>query len=298
TGAAPEVLEPGEGGDAARYIWSGPLGEYLETAVAERLIALHIDRDQTPKFDVQYGKKNLRWLARVVVAAPRGGVPRSPLDREYGAPATATPLQPRRRGVSALDEAVTVNQVAEGLVRAIGNEPATPFGEQLALAQQAPAPGTKRFIDSVMSLAQPFSPSRADADSVIRVRGAQLMSATPFDKGRSSNVLVEFDNHTMALMPVLPDYVTDTTVNDREIVAVSFESPYGPSDKLDEIRHVRAVVAASVQQGRFRLADDGLEVARGLQVLKGEDPALAVYASYSYYEMQAQERLQQMNDAL
>jgi Caspase domain len=298
TGAAPEVLEPGEGGDAARYIWSGPLGEYLETAVAERLIALHIDRDQTPKFDVQYGKKNLRWLARVVVAAPRGGVPRSPLDREYGAPATATPLQPRRRGVSALDEAVTVNQVAEGLVRAIGNEPATPFGEQLALAQQAPAPGTKRFIDSVMSLAQPFSPSRADADSVIRVRGAQLMSATPFDKGRPSNVLVEFDNHTMALMPVLPDYVTDITVNDREIVAVSFESPYGPSDKLDEIRHVRAVVAASVQQGRFRLADDGLEVARGLQVLKGEDPALAVYAAYSYYEMQAQERLQQMNDAL
>jgi Caspase domain len=298
TGAAPEVLEPGEGGDAARYIWSGPLGEYLETAVAERLIALHIDRDQTPKFDVQYGKKNLRWLARVVVAAPRGGVPRSPLDREYGAPATATPLQPRRRGVSALDEAVTVNQVAEGLVRAIGNEPATPFGEQLALAQQAPAPGTKRFIDSVMSLAQPFSPSRADADSAIRVRGAQLMSATPFDKGRPSNVLVEFDNHTMALMPVLPDYVTDITVNDREIVAVSFESPYGPSDKLDEIRHVRAVVAASVQQGRFRLADDGLEVARGLQVLKGEDPALAVYAAYSYYEMQAQERLQQMNDAL
>ena len=58
-GKAPDVLEPGESGDAARYIWSGPLGEYLETAVAERLIALHIDRDQTPKFDVQYGKKNL-----------------------------------------------------------------------------------------------------------------------------------------------------------------------------------------------------------------------------------------------
>ena len=58
------------------------------------------------------------------------------------------------------------------------------------------------------------------------------------------------------------------------------------------------MVAASVQQGRFRLADDGRDVARNLQVLNGEDPALAVYAAYSYYEMQAHERLQQMNDAL
>ena len=58
------------------------------------------------------------------------------------------------------------------------------------------------------------------------------------------------------------------------------------------------MVAASVQQGRFRLADDGRDVARNLQVLNGEDPALAVYAAYSYYEMQAHERLRQMNDAL
>ena len=315
-GAAPDVLEAGEGGDAARYIWSGPLGEYLETAVAERLIALHIDRDQTPKFDVQYGKKNLRWLARVVVERPRGGIPRSPLDRKFGAPATATPpLPPRRRSVSALDEAVTVNQVAEGLVRAIGSEPDTPFDEQLARAQQAPAPGTKRFVDSVKALAQPISPLRADPDSAIRVRGARLISAMSsdhalrlddpqridwesLDGGRPATVLVEFDNHTVALVPALPNYITDITVNYREIVAVSFESPYGPSDKLDEIRHVRAVVAASVQQGRFRLADKGLDVARRLQVIKGEDPALAVYAAYSYYEMQAHERLQQMNDAL
>jgi len=295
-GKAPDMLEPGESGDAARYIWSGPLGEYLETAVAERLIALHIDRDQTPKFDVQYGKKNLRWLARVVVARPRGGIPRSPLDRKYGAPATATPLQPRRgRDVSALDEAVTVSQVAEGLVRAIGNEPDTPFGEHLALAERAPAPGTKRFVESVKALAQPFFESGADPQAAVRVRGAQLVSATPFDKGRPSNVLVEFDNHTVALMPVLPDSVTDITVNDREIVAVSFERPSGRSNRLAEIR---AVVAASVQQGRFRLADDGRDVARNLQLLNGEDPALAVYAAYSYYEMQAHERLQQMNDAL
>ena len=39
-------------------------------------------------------------------------------------------------------------------------------------------------------------------------------------------------------------------------------------------------------------------MARNLQVLKGEDPALAVYAAYSYYEMQAQDRTRQMNDAL
>ena len=312
TGAAPDVLEAGESGDAARYIWSGPLGEYLETAVAERLIALNIDRDQTPKFDVQYGKKNLRWLARVLVATPRGGVPRSPLDRTYGAPDTP---QPRRsRGVSALDKAVTVNQVAEGLMKAIANEPDTPFDLQLARAKRAPAPGAKRFLDSVKALAQPFSRSGAP-EEVIRVRGAQVLNTAssdgdvyvddsqrvrrePVDGRRPANMLVEFDNDTVALMPVLPDYITDITVHEREVVAVSFESVSGQSNKLDEIRQVRAVVAASVRRGRFRLADNGLDMARNLQVLKGEDPALAVYAAYSYYEMQAHDRTRQMNDAL
>jgi Caspase domain len=311
TGAAPDVLEAGESGDAARYIWSGPLGEYLETAVAERLIALNIDRDQTPKFDVQYGKKNLRWLARLLVATPRAGVPRSPLERKFGAPDT----QPRRsRGVSALDKAVTVNQVAEGLVKAIANEPDTPFDLQLARAKRAPAPGTKRFVDSVKALAQPFSRSEAP-EEMIRVRGAHVLNATSSDGDvyvddsqrvrresvdgrRPANVLVEFDNSTVALMPVLPDYITDITAHDREIVAVSFESVSGQSNKLDEIRRVRAVVAASVRWGRFRLADNGLDMARNLQVLKGEDPALAVYAAYSYYEMQAHDRTRQMNDAL
>jgi hypothetical protein len=136
------------------------------------------------------------------------------------------------------------------------------------------------------------------SDGAVRLDDAQRIDWGSLDGGRPANVLVEFDNHTTALVPVLPNYITDITVNDREIVAVSFESPFGPSDKLDEIRQVRAVVAASVQQGRFRLADNGLDVARSLQVLKGEDPALAVYAAYSYYEMQAQQRLQQMNDAL
>jgi Caspase domain len=312
TGAAPEVLESGDAADGARYLWSGPLGEYLETAVAERLIALNIDRDQTPKFDVQYGKKNLRWLARVLIPAARGGVPRSPIERQFGAPPMR---QPRHsRGVSWVDEAVTVTQVAEGLVQAIAGEPETSFDEHLARAQQAPAPGTKRFVDSVKALAQPFSRSGADAEVAIRVRGAQFITATSdgavhfdgperiewqsFDGRHPANVLVEFDNGTTALIPALPDHITDITVHDREIVAVSFESPYGPSSKLDEIRQVRAVVAASVRQGRFRLADNGLDVARGLQVLKGEDPALAVYAAYSYYEMQAHERTQQMNDAL
>ncbi len=308
-GAAPGVLEPGEGGDAARYVWSGPLGEYLETAVAERLIALKIDRDQSPKFDVQYGKKNLRWLARVVGAVPRRGVPRSPLERKYGAPAMPPPR--RSRGMSGFGDAVTVNQVAERLVQAIANEPDTAFDEQLARAQRAPAPGAKRFVSSVKALAQPFSQSGADSAVAIRVRGAQFVRASSdgavhfadperiewrsSGEKRPTSVLLEFDNSTAALLPALPDYITDITVNNREIVAVSFESPYAPSARLAEIR---AVVAASVQQGRFRVADNGLDVARSLQVPKGGDPALAVYAAYSYYEMQAHDRTQEMNGAL
>ena len=199
-------------------------------------------------------------------------------------------------------------------MKAIANEPDTPFDLQLARAKRAPAPGTKRFVDAVKALAQPFSRSGAP-EEMIRVRGAHVLNATSSDGDvyvddsqrvrresvdgrRPANVLVEFDNNTVALMPVLPDHITDITVHDREIVAVSFESVSGQSNKLDEIRQVRAVVAASVRRGRFRLADNGRDMARNLQVLKGEDPALAVYAAYSYYEMQAHDRTRQMNDAL
>ena len=86
-------------------------------------------------------------------------------------------------------------------------------------------------------MAQPFSQPGADPEAAIRVRGAHFISATtsdgtvrfddpqrigrvPVNGTRPLNVLVEFDNHTTALLPVLPDHITDITVQEREIAAV------------------------------------------------------------------------------
>ncbi len=305
TGAVPEILSPGKTTDDTwRYVWSAKLGKYLEIAVAKRLIALQIvDEDRTPKCDVNSGDDNLHWLVRLRPPPPSGAV--------------VIPDEPRWDESVPLEDSITVAQVAEGLVQAIA-DPAASFKGQLERAGRAPAPGASRFVESVQDLAQPFTRRLQLPEAAITVQGAAFTRATssrgsrylyaddsrqsislePLLGMRPENVVAEFDNGTVALLPVLPGYVTDITVHGREIIAVSFESRQGQPDKLDAIRELRAVVSASVQRGRFGLADNGLEIARSLQALKGEDPALAVYAAYSYYEIQANEQIYRMNAAL
>lgn len=290
------VLEPGSDEDTFWYVWSGPLGEYLEVAVGERLYELNINKDQAPWFDVRYGKANLRWLARV---PPEIGAANIPAIRQAGTEEVpSNPLNIQ-----------TLTEIADDLVTTVSEQPDhIPF--ELERASRARAPGANDFIESIRSLAQPF-PDTED-QFPIRVRGAQLvfvysrsiqsLGANPpgGKTSRPTNIVVEFSNGTVTVLPVLPGYVTEVSVRDKQIVAVWFARVEAGDveGETERLRQLRAIITASVQRGRFRLAENGLDVARSLQRHKGDDPSLAVYAAYSFYELRELERLRRMNSAL
>ena len=154
-GKEAEVLQPGGGGDFSKYVWSGPLGEYLENAVGERLLQLQIDKDQAPTFEVQYGDRNLHWLARI----PSGGSrPDVPVVRGFERDA-ALDLPKVTRNLS---------QIANDLVATIIERP-DQFTAELDRAAEA---GARSFAESVTSLAPAFPETGVQA--AIRVRGSNI----------------------------------------------------------------------------------------------------------------------------
>ena len=121
-------------GDAARYVWSYPLSEYLKMAVKQRIADLKLNVNQEPDDEIPGGHGS--WLARIPAGVFGSGLP------------TLGPPTPTVRGIEdraiqpvPLEEAITVGQAAKGLLDAIEAEPATPLARHLDRARQAPASG-------------------------------------------------------------------------------------------------------------------------------------------------------------
>jgi hypothetical protein len=117
------------------------------------------------------------------------------------------------------------------------------------------------------------------------------------------DVLVEFADGSGVVLPALDGYLAGLTFEEGELVDVSYEpsdtSPLWPEYQLrsGELRTLRALVAASAQLGVFRLDGEGtaaLDLAARMQLSKGLDPALAVYAGYAYDAIRERERIRQM----
>jgi len=117
-------------------------------------------------------------------------------------------------------------------------------------------------------------------------------------------VLVTFDGHTGALVPAIKDFIAALTFEDGELVDVSYEISQNTwrweipeyRQRAAEVRDLRAVAAAASRHGRFRLDDDtAMKIAKRMQISKGVDPTLAVYAAYAYHDLQANERITDMS---
>ncbi|OBF20017.1 caspase family protein [Mycobacterium sp. ACS4331] len=292
-------------GDSARYLYSGELGVYLEQAVADRLIDLNISQDQTPAFEVQFGTANLHWLARFQGQPPMappgldfdvagigpalGGAILSP---PHGLPDMGGVFFPDARIPAA--EARTVTQIADALLRSVADD-AQAFEEEVARAAEAPAPGARDFATHVAQIAEPFARARDPRTTVVRIRGAtptnvhcrdasvavarrnRIIRSQPGDEKLS--VVVEFDNDTVAALPIVPGFITDVLIRDREILSLALEPRAGGADT--PVRQVRAVVAAGARHGRPGVATDGLQVATALAGAAPTDPVIAVYAAYA-----------------
>jgi hypothetical protein len=117
--------------------------------------------------------------------------------------------------------------------------------------------------------------------------------------------LLRFKTGTGVILPAIPEFIAGLTLKNGELVDVVYE----PSDtswrwpeylqRAQELRSLRGRVAAASHFGVFRLeGDDALRVARQMQLSKGFDPTMALYAAYAYDNLQETRRLAEMQEYL
>lgn len=115
---------------------------------------------------------------------------------------------------------------------------------------------------------------------------------------RPPELLIEFDDGSSVLLPVLRNFAAVVDFDGDRLDEVSFVQPGSSGDP--ELQELRSVIAAATARGLFTLEgdDDALALAMRMQNSKARDPALAVYAAYAYHELGRLERIRDMQKFL
>jgi hypothetical protein len=114
-------------------------------------------------------------------------------------------------------------------------------------------------------------------------------------------VLLVLDSGAGVLLPAIPEFLCALTLDERELIDVAYE----PSDntwrwgdfqrRAAEIRALRAIASSSMARGAFKLeGKDALAIARRMQLSKGVDPSLGLYAAYAYHDLQRRNLIRKM----
>lgn len=183
----------------------------------------------------------------------------------------------------------------------------------------AAADETSLLKDSVLRHATPFGPTHFETNCGFKLRGAKMKNANGKDVGveildaegtiirvgpiqrPASNVLLELRNGTGVLVPAIADFIAELSFEDNGLANIAYE----PSDRSrrwdeygtrrDELRSLRASISASVGLGVFRLTgDEALTLARRMQLAKGVDPSMALYAAYAYHDLQRRDLIKEI----
>jgi hypothetical protein len=198
-----------------------------------------------------------------------------------------------------------------------------PQGWQHALNIAGSLPEVSSLKDTVATYTTAFGPTRFETNCGFKLRGGNVVRtfcseaiAEILDDDGSiirvgnmskpgTTVLLELRNGTGVLIPAIPDFIAELTFEDNELADVSYE----PSDtswrwgeyanRQDDLRALRASVAASVGLGVFRLSgDNALKLAQRMQFAKGIDPSMALYAAYAYHDLQRRDLIKTMQSYL
>ena len=121
-------------------------------------------------------------------------------------------------------------------------------------------------------------------------------------KTRTASVLLELQNGTGVLVPAIGDFIGELSFEDNEFVNLTYDPSAGTylwreyQARRDEIRNLRALIAAAAGFGVFRL--DGheapLSLAKRMQFVKGIDPSMGLYAAYAYHDLRRKDLITQM----
>lgn len=187
------------------------------------------------------------------------------------------------------------------------------------------AENNKRFSEEVARTAEPFGPLSLDSQTGFKLRGATVESCQAAYAGveilndgrlgdgqlvrcetppnRVASVLLTLTSGKGVLIPAIAEFLATLTFDNDALVDVAYEPSQGSSrwdmyeSRATELRQLRAVVASSTRLGMFELeGPDAENLARRMQVSKGIDPSLALYAAHAYRDQGNRRRIEQMAD--
>jgi Caspase domain len=325
-GRQPQIVEwTGDGAARRGHVRMRPLRDHLAGAVAARLDTLQLQTRVVQSPTATISSDPPLWISELKAdAAGAAGGPGLGLGMARRRPA------PARRSVPSADE-VSVRLLraamqpggagpgpagagAGAIASAVGATAAAaaPTGEAVALQSRAEA------------LSQAFGPMSHETQCGFKLRGARAVQAFAHDahvdfntpqpgqdlrvhvrSGRSANVLLVLDSGAGVLLPALPQFMCALSFDDDgELVDVAWEPSDNTGsrwndyrDRAPEIRALRGIAAAAMSGGSFRLeGDDALQVAQRMQVAKGVDPALGLYAAHAYHDLQRRDLIRTMAD--
>jgi hypothetical protein len=297
-----------DGSDKSGYVHLRPLRDHLSEAVAAKIVDLDMQTKVMQVPVAQISSDPPAWISRI--AQP------SAADVILSAP---QPRQSRARSERAgSPEAVTAD-----LLR-------TAMGLGAPAQRVPPAAGSRGHgggpVDEMLSasrdLARPFGPTHHETGCGFKLRGNRVVEVlapavkVEFAGGGQevgddlrvvdakrpgANVLLVLQGGSGVLLPAIPDFLCALSFDEGELVDVAYE----PSDntwrwgvfhsRAQELRGLRAVASSAMARGTFKLeGDDALAIAQRMQLAKGVDPSLAVYAAYAYHELQRKDLLHQM----
>ncbi len=295
------------------FVRPWPLKRYLQAEVRRRLAEARVDAAVTQTPDARITSDERAWLACLPLSRRgpsgvlRGGLPRG--TETYGLNEHAEPdtLSGMWRSVLRNDLAGRRDLSAQLLEATSWRHARETTLLTTSLARSAAAFGPDHFptgcgfklrgarIRDVYSPKASCEPVGARGDSLqIRVR-----------EGPAANVLLTFQDGNGVVLPAIPDFVTAITFEDGELETVTYE-PTGRSPRrrewpgeIEELRHLRAVIASSARFGAFQLEpDDADRLASRMQDAKNVDPAMALYAAYAYHDLNRRDRIESLQQDL
>jgi hypothetical protein len=314
-GKLPPAVQEAPGKTPSFVVRPRSLKDCLRVELPRRLAALRVAMTVSQEPDARITSDDAAWIAgfdaapavapvpppSMARAVPRGGPTRSGVR-------TAVVLHPSA-GAAARAAASRQLDDALGGARAGGAGPAT-RGPRMSPMPDGPS----------ATLAKPFGPLRFEINCGFKLRGAKLadvvgsgVGVERFDddtslarvhpQGGAGNVLLVLADQSSVLLPAVPGFVAALSFEAGELADVAYEPSQYSNRWADfaqgahELRQLRAAIAHAAREGVFRLEGPAaLALARRMQLAKGLDPSLALYAAYAYHGLQQTERLQEMRE--
>lgn len=256
---------------------------------------------------------------------PSGGGSRSAAASLGSTAPRRIPRMTGRHDPVLTDRTTATSTISLDLVRA-ATQGGTALTDRLKQFRASGAGTVQDMGASVQLIQTPFGPDHFETQCGIKLRGArivdffaprataeilgngELLRITGLKDNAPASVLVVMDAGSGivgAVIPALPEFLAALTVAEGELMDVAYE-PSANSWRADmykakaaEVRGLRAVAASASLHGRFHLDhSEAAAVGQQMQVAKGVDPTLAVYAGYAFHDLGEVKRIREMSGFL